>query len=82
MANCVGGTSPVCSSNGRCDITQYDTSLDAEVGGVSGGGASFQCNSLSGLNTGIGCLGEASEMCHLGPIQVIPEGPNYAIFLV
>ena len=37
MANCVGGTSPVCSSNGRCDITQYDTSLDAEVGGVSGG---------------------------------------------
>lgn len=68
------GHSSICSSNGRCDTTLYDTSLADEVG--SSGGSTFQCNSLSGINTGLGCLGETSDICHLGPLQVDPEqGP-------
>lgn len=77
MNNCAADSqgvfrSSICSSNGRCDTNLYDTSLAEDSG--SGGGSTYQCNSLSGVNTGLTCLGTTSEICHEGPLQPTEDG--------
>lgn len=62
------GTSPDCSSNGRCDASRLAASGVTEF-------TAERCNALSGINAGLTCLpGERREDCHIAPMQLTGGG--------